>query len=202
MIPPAGSVTAQSHELQMGTNVLGPWLFTELLTPLLAKTASNSPAGSVRVTWAASLATFFSPRNGIAWTDTTKTTPKLHGDRRTDYAQSKASNALLAREYAARHGTPNGIASNAWNPGNLSSELQRHSKSFEKLLISFMLYPPVFGAYTELFAGWSEDAGKPENQAKYVVPWGRFGMLRADVDANTDGGKLWEWCERECKPYM
>jgi NAD(P)-dependent dehydrogenase (short-subunit alcohol dehydrogenase family) len=41
MTPPVGSVTSQSHELQMGTNVLGPWLFTELLTPLLRKTASS-----------------------------------------------------------------------------------------------------------------------------------------------------------------
>ena len=86
----------------MGTNVLGPWLFTELLTPLLQKTASTSPPGSVRVTWAASLATMFSPKNGIAWSDATKTTPKLHGDRITDYAQSKASNVLLSREYAAQ----------------------------------------------------------------------------------------------------
>src|ERR1700712_5704948 len=99
MTPPAGSITHQSHELQIGTNVLGPWLFTELLTPLLRKTASSSPAGSVRVTWAASLATLFSPKNGIVWSDSTKTTPKLHGDRVTDYAQSKASNVLLAREY-------------------------------------------------------------------------------------------------------
>ncbi|KAM0712494.1 hypothetical protein Q7P37_011591 [Cladosporium fusiforme] len=170
--------------------------------PLLAKTASNSPAGSVRVTWAGSLATQFSPRNGIAWTDSTATTPKTHGDRRTDYAQSKACNALLAQEYAARHGTPNGIASSAWNPGNLASELQRHSTGVEKFFIAFLLHPAVFGAYTELWAGWSEAAGKPENQGKYVVPWGRFGVLRNDLVAGKDQAKLWEWCERESKPYM
>lgn len=202
MIPPAGSVTTQSHELQMGTNVLGPWLFTELLTPLLAKTASTSPAGSVRVTWAASLATMMAPKHGITWTDSTKTSPKIHGDRRTDYAQSKASNALLAHEYAVRHGAPAGIASNAWNPGNLSSELQRHVKAYERVMMSFLLYPPVFGAYTELFAGWSEEAGKKENQGKYVVPWGRFGVLRGDLKEAGEAAKLWEWCERECKPYM
>jgi retinol dehydrogenase-12 len=202
MTPPAGSVTHQSHELQMGTNVLGPWLFTELLTPLLQKTASTSPPGSVRVTWAASLATMFSPKNGIAWSDATKTTPKLHGDRITDYAQSKASNVLLSREYAARHGKDSGIVSNSWNPGNLASELQRHSTAIEKFVVQFLVYKPIFGAYTELFAGWSEEAGKPENDGKYVVPWGRFGDLRADVKGSQDGVKLWEWCERESKPYM
>jgi retinol dehydrogenase-12 len=202
MTPPAGSVTHQSHELQMGTNVLGPWLFTELLTPLLRKTASSSPPGSVRVTWAASLATMFSPKNGIAWSDATKTTPKLHGDRITDYAQSKASNVLLSREYAARYGKESGIVTNSWNPGNLASELQRHSTAIEKFVTQFLVYKPVFGAYTELFAGWSEEAGKPENDGKYIVPWGRFGELRADVKASQDGVKLWEWCERESKPYM
>jgi retinol dehydrogenase-12 len=202
MTPPAGSVTHQSHELQLGTNVLGPWLFTELLTPLLRKTASTSPAGSVRVTWAASLATMFSPKDGIVWSDASKTTPKLHGDRVTDYAQSKASNVLLAREYSLRHGKEAGIMSNAWNPGNLASELQRHSSAFERFFIAFLTYPPNFGGYTELFAGWSEEAGKPENSGKYVVPWGRFGVLRGDVAASEEGGKLWEWCERESKPYM
>jgi NAD(P)-dependent dehydrogenase (short-subunit alcohol dehydrogenase family) len=202
MTPPAGSVTSQSHELQMGTNVLGPWLFTELLTPLLRKTASTSPAGSVRVTWAASLATMFSPKNGIVWSDETKTTPKLHGDRVTDYAQSKASNVLLSREYSLRHGKDAGIVSNAWNPGNLASELQRHSSAIEKFVIRFMVYQPIFGAYTELAAGWGEEAGKPENAGKYIVPWGRFGVLRPDVDASEEGSKLWEWCERESKPYM
>jgi retinol dehydrogenase-12 len=202
MTPPVGSVTHQSHELQLGTNVLGPWLFTELLTPLLRRTASSSPAGSVRVTWAASLATMGSPKNGIAWSDATKTTPKLHGDRITDYAQSKAANCLLAREYSVRYGKDSGIISNAWNPGNLSSELQRHSSAMEKFFIKFLCYEPIFGGYTELFAGWSEEAGKQENAGKYVVPWGRFGVLRSDVLASEEGGKLWEWCERESKPYM
>jgi len=202
MTPPVGSVTHQSHELQMGTNVLGPWLFTELLTHLLRKTASSSPAGSVRVTWAASLATMFSPKNGIAWSDDTKTTPRLHGDRATDYAQSKASNVLLSREYSLRHGKDAGIVSNAWNPGNLASELQRHSSAIEKFIIGFLVYQPIFGAYTELSAGWGEEAGKPENAGKYIVPWGRIGVLRADVDASKEGSKLWEWCERESKLYM
>lgn len=202
MTPPVGSVTAQNHELQIGTNVLGPWLFTELLTPILRKTATSSPPGSVRVTWAASLATSMAPANGVAWSDSTKTTPKLHGVRQTDYAQSKAANVLLAREYAKRHGKDAGIVSNAWNPGNLASELSRHSTMVERFIISMLVYPPVYGAYTELYAGWSEEAGKPEGEGKYVVPWGRFGVLRPDVEQSQEGPKLWEWCERESKPFM
>lgn len=79
MIPPDGSKAAQGHELQIATNCLGPYLFTKLLTPLIQKTAASSPAGSVRVTWAASLATVGSPKNGVTME---ANGPKVHGSLR------------------------------------------------------------------------------------------------------------------------
>ncbi|KAK3067764.1 short-chain alcohol dehydrogenase [Teratosphaeriaceae sp. CCFEE 6253] len=202
MTPPKGAVTAQGYELQMGTNCLGPLLFTQLLTPLLRKTAAASPPGSVRVTWAASLATSFSPPGGVTL-DASTGGPKVFGDRHTDYAQTKAGNALLAREYQARHGDAAGIVSNAWNPGNLVSELQRHQTFVERIVTKMLIYPTVFGGYTELFAGWSDAAGRAENRGKYIGPWGRFVVLRQDIAANQDGAaKFWEWCAQETKPYQ
>lgn len=79
MIPPDGSKAAQGHELQMGTNCVGPYLLTKLLTPLLVKTAASSPPGSVRVTWAGSLATVGSPKNGVIMEENG---PKIHGTYR------------------------------------------------------------------------------------------------------------------------
>jgi NAD(P)-dependent dehydrogenase (short-subunit alcohol dehydrogenase family) len=58
MNTPPKSKTMQGHELQLGTNCLGPWLFTHHLLPVLQKTAAEAPKNSVRVTWAASLATW------------------------------------------------------------------------------------------------------------------------------------------------
>lgn len=200
MTPPVGSKTEQGYELQWGTNVMGPWLFTHFLTPLLAKTAASSPAGSVRVTWAASLATMFSPKGGVAWDKNEG--PKIHGNPPVDYAQTKAANAMLALEWTARN-AGNGVVSNAWNPGNLTSELQRHQKGIEKMVTKLLVYPTIFGGYTELFAGWSEEAGKPENAGKYIGPWGRFVILREDVRSNKEGQKkIWDWCEKETKNYM
>lgn len=202
MTPPKGSVTAQKYELQMGTNCLGPFLFTRLLTPLLEKTASSNPPGSVRVTWAASLATSFAPQGGVAFDEQTGG-PKVFGDRQTDYAQTKACNALLAREYQARLGDKAGVVSNAWNPGNLTSELQRHQTFIESVVTKALIYPTVYGGYTELFAGWSPEAGKAENRGRYVGPWGRFVILRKDIAENKDGaGMFWEWCEKETKQYQ
>src|ERR1700760_3566899 len=39
MIPPQGSLTKQGYELQLGTNCVGPFLFTRCLEPLLVSTA-------------------------------------------------------------------------------------------------------------------------------------------------------------------
>lgn len=200
MMPPVGSTTSQNHELQMGTNCLGPYLFTQHLTPLLHKTASSSPPDSVRVTWAASLATMFSPTGGVVF-NPDNGAAKIHANRALDYGQTKAGNVLLAREYQARN-AGSGIVSNAWNPGNLASELQRHQTWIESVLTKAMVYRPVYGAYTELFAGWSEEAGREENKGKYVGPWGRFVVLRPDIEGNGDGAKkFWEWCEGETKGY-
>ncbi|EMC96827.1 hypothetical protein BAUCODRAFT_34224 [Baudoinia panamericana UAMH 10762] len=201
MTPPLGSLTAQSHELQMGTNCLGPYLFTTLLTPILQKTAATSPPGSVRVTWAASLATMGAPTGGVTF-EANSGGVKIFHDRFTDYAQSKAANVFLSREYQSRIGNASNIASNAWNPGNLLSELQRHQRGLEAWFTAKLCYPPRLGGYTELFAGWSEEAGARENWGRYVGPWGRFVGLRSDIEGNGErAGRFWEWCERETKAY-
>lgn len=87
----------------MGTNCLGPFLFTQLLLPLLRKTAAASPPGSVRVTWAASLATdLLSPAHGIDLDEATGA-PKVLGLPQQNYGQSKSGNVLLGAEFARRH---------------------------------------------------------------------------------------------------
>ena len=47
------------------------------------------------------------------------------------------------------------MVSVALNPGNLDSELYRGVGSVAAWFLRFILYPPVMGAYTELFAGLS-----------------------------------------------
>ena len=200
MQPPKGTLSAQNHEVQIGTNCLGAYLFTQLLTPLLQKTAASSPKGSVRVTWAASLATLGAPKEGVAF-DAATAGPKVHGVPGVDYAQSKAGNVLLAKEYQKRH-MDDGIVSNAWNPGNLDSELMRYYPNLVRNFFRWvLLYPSVYGAYTELWAGWAEQAGREEAKGGYVVPWGRMGKVRADIGESKNAGRFWEWCEKETKEY-
>ncbi|KAF2253863.1 short-chain dehydrogenase [Trematosphaeria pertusa] len=204
MIPPKGSKTAQGHELQLGTNCLGPFLFTKLLMPVLIRTAGTAPPNSVRVIWASSSGIqVWAPDGGVVFEGTTGT-PKVFDVPRTDYGQSKVGNVLLAvklQELCRQHG----IVSVSFNPGNLKTELQRHTGGLLRRLGDAMLYPAVFGAYTELYSGWNEDitAG---GGVTYVMPWGRDGseMVREDIRRGMKEGlqqKFWDWCERETEMY-
>ena len=46
--------TAQGHEIHLGVNVIGTFLFTKLLTPTLVATAKSEPPNTVRVIWVSS----------------------------------------------------------------------------------------------------------------------------------------------------
>jgi len=206
MVPPVGSKDAHGHEQQMGTNCLGPYLLSELLVPVLEKTAAKAPKDSVRVTFAASIAVAMSPKNGVQFDASGN--PKCHDSKRTDYAQSKAGNVFLASEFARRHGKA-GIISVSWNPGNLKTELQRHVPSIVSTPTAIFLYEPKFGAYTELYSACSPNITESQNGV-YVAPWGRVYDIRKDVAAakvsEKEGGtggaeKLWEWCEKESAQY-
>jgi NAD(P)-dependent dehydrogenase (short-subunit alcohol dehydrogenase family) len=85
----------------MGTNCLGPFLFTKCLLPVLRKTAASSPSGAVRVTWAGSISIDISaPDSGMLFE--LNGAPKTHGNQLTNYGQSKAGNYFLSCELARR----------------------------------------------------------------------------------------------------
>ncbi|KAK5699054.1 short-chain alcohol dehydrogenase [Elasticomyces elasticus] len=211
---PLGSKTTQGYELQIGTNCVAPYLFTKLLTPLLQQTAASSPAGSVRVTWAASLGVDVqSPPHG-GFDLASHGAPILNTTRTmTNYGMSKVGNYFLASQFAVRNPVKDGkgVLSLAFNPGNLRTELQRDMQGLTKWVIStLLLYPAVFGGYTELYAGWAEETGRAEHHGGYVLPWGRVGDVRDDVQHEIEAGKkgegkavkFWEWCDSETKAYL
>jgi retinol dehydrogenase 12 len=103
MVPPEGSTGAQGHELQLATNVLGPFLLTQCLEERLISTASSAPKGSVRVVWVTSMIAVGTPKGGMVW-DEVKGSPKLHKAQNENYMQSKVGDFFLAHEYAERVG--------------------------------------------------------------------------------------------------
>ena len=87
----------------MGVNCIGPFLFTQFLLPILQKTATTAPAGSVRITWASSLAADLSAPKGGVEIDKGGA-PKVQKNPELNYGQSKSGNVMFAVEAARRYG--------------------------------------------------------------------------------------------------
>jgi retinol dehydrogenase 12 len=152
MNPPDGSKTKQGYELHMGTNTLAPFLFTKFLTPILKETAKSEPEGSVRVVWVSSSAPArFAPKGGVEMDNISYEQSRTSWQR---YGISKSGTIIHAAEYARRH-KDDGIISVSLDPGNLKTPLYDNTSKLQMAFINLVLKEPVYGAYTELFAGFS-----------------------------------------------
>ncbi|KAF1955797.1 NAD(P)-binding protein [Byssothecium circinans] len=197
-----GASTPQGIEGHMGANAVGPFLFTSLLVPFLRAGAKNSSQPS-RIVWTGSIQIEMnSPPDGIDF-------PRLNGGKTVstwiDYAASKCANLFLAHEGATRWGDQN-IISACQNPGNLYTGIYAGEHwLFVLFLRKFVLYDAKYGAYTMLFAGFSDKITMAQNGC-YIWP---FGVIkpnsRVDVYKAIDEGKetkFWEWCEEKVKSFM
>jgi retinol dehydrogenase-12 len=89
----------------LGTNCIGPFLFTRLLHPILVTTAASSPhPGAVRVLWAASVVVDLqSPKGGL---DVSNLDYKKKDEgSAVRYAISKAGNLFIGSEWSKRDST-------------------------------------------------------------------------------------------------
>ncbi|TVY84724.1 putative oxidoreductase [Lachnellula suecica] len=200
-LPPLGSTSSQGHELQVATNCLGPYLFTQLLLPKLQAAAQSSAPGSARVVWTSSqMVDLTAPKKDSFMADVI--TPSK--DNQRNYFITKIGNWFLASELA-REVAPSGIISVVQNPGNLNTNLLRHV-----MWMKYMSYPLLHkarkGAYTELWAGLSPDINL-ESTGCYIIPWGRVHpapraeLVRALKSSDENGSGLakqfWDWCESQ-----
>ncbi|PQE23128.1 short-chain dehydrogenase protein [Rutstroemia sp. NJR-2017a WRK4] len=199
MYPPKGSFDAQGNDLQIGTNCLGHYLLYQLLLPLLTKTASSSPKGSVRVGWAGSIAVHIaSPRpQGVVLDQNGYPVDKGVTD---NYGQSKVGNVFLAQE-CAKTTQETGVVHVAFNPGNLRTELQRHWTGVGAWITDkLFVYPAVYGAYTELWTAVAPEV-TPEMSGAYIYPWGRFGGLPDRLVGTDTAAKFVEWCGKRTEAF-
>ena len=200
------SVTIQGYERQLATNCLGPYLFTQLLLPMLFSTARTSTPDSVRVVWSSSqIVDIVAPLGGI---DMSTITLLSHSDV-FSYTRSKTGNWFLATELAKEVGHQ-GIISITHNPGVVKTGIMRYEGSFTRLLVWPFLHPAKYGAYTELWAGVSPTITTEDNGG-YVIPWGRmhFGEREDLLDALKtvkEGGtgqaaEFSKWCRDQTARY-
>ncbi|KAJ7314912.1 NAD-P-binding protein [Mycena albidolilacea] len=178
MTCPPEMLTAQNHDLQFGTNVIGHFFLTELLLPAL--TASHRQTNvRARILNTSSIGHRMAPGNGIqfeslkggperdAWVKKTGTTM---GPWRL-YGASKMANIFFSNYFAQMYADV--LASCAVHPGGIKTELSRHGSTFRKAAGNLYLFPAPIGAYTQL---WGATIVSPEEiNGKFLVPWGKIG---------------------------
>ncbi|KAL9086009.1 MAG: hypothetical protein Q9159_004402 [Coniocarpon cinnabarinum] len=193
--------TRAGHGIHIGTNALGPFLFTKCLLPVL----KAAPAS--RVIWSSSMLVETAVKGGFDM----QTIINPPNDSTTNYVNSKTANWFLAFEFARRYSDGN-IISITQNPGNLRTLVWRHEPwwvTWPSWLL--LLWPQHHGAHTALWAGLSPQVTLDDN-GKYVVPWGRWhpcprpDLLQA-LKTEEEGGtgraaEFFEWCERETVNFL
>ncbi|KAI0123776.1 hypothetical protein BJ170DRAFT_674699 [Xylariales sp. AK1849] len=204
--PGQGTRTDQGYELQLGVNCIGTFALTKHLTPVLVSTAKTSLPDTVRVVWTSS-----SAAEALSPKDFVENLPEVEKKGSfNQYCISKLGNYLHATEFAARH-KKDGVLCMPLNPGNLDSELWRTQGPLMSFLLrKTVLHPPVYGAYTNLFAGVSPEITL-EKSGSYVAPWGKLWQVSDDmikasktkVEGGTEIAKsFWEWTDVQVRPYL
>lgn len=205
---PTGSITAQGYEAHMGTNCLGPFLLTKLLLPILLRTANSSLKASVRVVFAtSSIIDMNGAPGGVSLAELVP--GHYNKDKAWNYSASKAGNWLLASEFDRRV-RGEGIVCVSQNPGNLTTKSWDGLPWAVRMMLKPIMHEPKMGAYTELWAGLSEEV-RCEDGGRTAVPWGRWHpsprkdileSLKTKEEGGTGlAGEFWSWCEEQTKEY-
>ncbi|KAK7442478.1 short-chain alcohol dehydrogenase [Stygiomarasmius scandens] len=195
MNPPISKLTTDGFDLQFGTNVIGHFLLTKLLVPLLSAGAEASSTPSRIVNMSSSAQMFVDTINFNAIHD---------GPARRKmgpaalYMQSKFANVVLSNEFARQFVDQN-IHSNSLNPGNLKTDLQRTTPGAFMLFFGWLFSPAPYGALTPLYAGVSPETSTWNG--KYLIPWAREGKMRAEAADSKLGQELWDWLEKATMQY-
>lgn len=137
MASPPDMKTKQGYEQQLGVNVVGPFLFTKLLLPVMVLTAESMKSDStapkdfntVRVINTSSNGHAGAPPGGFKFDN-----PNELNSKWAAYGQSKWSNIIVANEIAKKYGDK-GITAHSLNPGVIKTELTRYSSLMERSII-------------------------------------------------------------------
>ena len=184
VLPPERALSADGNELALATNVLGPFLLTNLLIPLLMESA---PARVIIVSSGGMYT------QGLDVEDLQSTGEKFDGP--TVYARTKRAQVILTELWAKRlAGT--GVVAHAMHPGwvdtpGVASSLPRFHRLTGPLLRS-----PEQGADTIVWLGAAVEPGESSGgfwhdrrqRPTHRVPWTR--------EAPEDRERLWHECER------
>lgn len=152
----AEGLTEDGYEVQFGTNVLGPALLTQLLLPILRKTAKVN--SQTRMVMLSSAAHSRAPGDVYKFDELRTTAPSRHTTQR--YTQSKLANLQYARALAEREKHVKIIPV---HPGMVATNLHHAStgtflKPFLNAAVFLAATPIEKGALSQIFAAVSPSA--------------------------------------------
>ncbi|KAJ7482828.1 NAD(P)-binding protein [Mycena galericulata] len=186
MIPPPEMLTAQNHDLQFGTNVIGHFFLTELLIPAFTRSFEESKVPARVINTSSSPGHKFAPGNGMnfaslkggperdAWV---KKAGRFLGPWQL-YGESKLGNIYISNYFAKTYS--GALVSCALHPGRIKTELTRYSARWMQVIGNALFDPAPMGAYTQL---WGATVATPAQiTGQYLVPWGKIG--KADKRAS------------------
>lgn len=184
--------SAQGHESQFATNVLGPFLLTNLLLPRITDRVVTLSSLMHRAGRISLDDPDFERRRYLPW---------------LAYSQSKLADLVFAYELQRRLTAAHSrVRSMAAHPGYAATNLQGHTETFQDAVMTFanrfsvLAQPAAMGALPVLYAATVPDLAG----GTYVGPsgWGEtrghprpVGSNAASHDAELARG-LWELCER------
>ncbi|KAK6988104.1 short-chain dehydrogenase/reductase family protein [Favolaschia claudopus] len=178
MISPPDQLTAQNHDLQFGTNVIGHFFFTDLLIPALTKSYEETQVPA-RIINTSSSGHAFAPGNGMDFVSLKGGTERDAWVKKKGsfsapwalYGESKIGNIYISNYFAKKYS--NVLVSCALHPGGIKTELQRHASGWIQVIGNALLYPAPLGAYTQLWGAFIATPAQMTGQ--YLVPWGKIG---------------------------
>lgn len=203
---------AQGHEYHMATNTLGGFILTQHLLPILSRTASLTPPGTVRVVSAASiLVEMNAPPSGISkeWMQDASAVK----DYIQLYSQSKAGVWFLASEFARRQ-SQTGVLFIAGNPGTYNTNMWQYTPTLLYWFFRVLMRDESeHGADTYLWMGFSESVTIDDAVAgRYAICDGRWHpgqrsdlllALRNETEGGTGrAGEFFEWCNNVAKSFL
>ena len=212
------TLTKDGIELQVGTNVVGHYLFTVLLLPTLYATSklpeyASPDSPSVRIVQLSSMGHLFAPSDS-SFKDLEAVNkqywPEIKGtwDR---YGKSKLGNILIANELAKLLPKDAKISNISLHPGVVRTQLTRGPvESYGRLigaLISIgtrFMTAPEDGALTQLYACASLEVDRLDLNGSYLVPVAQVGKsskLAQDKDGKL-GAELFGFCNGFIKQML
>ncbi|BBZ78358.1 oxidoreductase [Mycolicibacterium anyangense] len=196
MAPPL-SRTAQGYELQLGTNHLGHFVFTNGLV--------GSFVPGTRIVNLSSRGHLY---GGIRWEDPNYDDESGY-DKWQAYGQSKTANVLFTVEAERRWG-PGGVHSFAVHPGVVVTELARHMtrEDFSGTLANLEVTDVEHGAATTVWAATAPEldglGGLYLEDCHIAGPFrpgvqGGYAAFAVDPE---QAARLWDWSQRQAERHL